>query len=248
MAIRWRDKDLKLLKKSVAAYNRKIRSEIKKYPEKEAIYPPIKSYKDLRLSITSRQQFNNTINSLNRIKKKGALDEARDPAGSIITKYQLNEDKLLVRAQKDIVRNRLKKANLTGDENKQFLRSLGLTVNSFDDIEKNINERKKAGQEPEKIAQAYQNFIKKAKTHSAEWYRVKDEMYLNNYINKLKSVFSEDNYNQIVQMINDKGWSGGDLFYLSIKYPSLGLDFIYDFGEFSENEMAEYILTRMEQA
>lgn len=65
--IRWQQKDYLSLGRAVANFNKKI-NELQKQ-EKKLYLPELKSYKDIKENIQTRQELNRVINSLKRFSK-----------------------------------------------------------------------------------------------------------------------------------------------------------------------------------
>lgn len=86
--IRWKQGDYVTLGKAVSNFNKKVQAlkdeEVQSLPNEV-------SYKDLKNSIKTRRELNNTINSLKRFQKAGAEDVVMLPSGQEITKWEKNE-------------------------------------------------------------------------------------------------------------------------------------------------------------
>lgn len=103
--IKWQRKDYSNLKKAVNQFNKKIK-EFEKI-DKDLILPDIVNYQDLKSDIVTRKQLNQTINSLNRIKFKSALDEIELASGEKITRWEYQDvirkqPKAIEKIQKDL--------------------------------------------------------------------------------------------------------------------------------------------------
>lgn len=93
--IKWRDKDIKQLRKEINRYNKKVRYEAKK--NLDVKLPEIKKFDEVKAKITNRNEYNRTINSLRRIYNKKSFNVVRNNNGVRITRYEYNETKLNLR-------------------------------------------------------------------------------------------------------------------------------------------------------
>ena len=97
MAIRWRNKDKKELQRVVRNFNAKRNRILKKNPNAIEYLPEAISYKDLKNTITTRADFNRNMNRIKRFSRKGAEEPQLYERGLYITKYELNEARILQR-------------------------------------------------------------------------------------------------------------------------------------------------------
>lgn len=70
--IKWRDKDIDILRKTVKNFNAKIDRILKKNPYAEGYLPKKVSFKALKADIEYRTDFNKLVSSLKRFSRKGA--------------------------------------------------------------------------------------------------------------------------------------------------------------------------------
>ena len=90
-SIRWRRSDEQELRRVVKNFNSKLSRIIKKNPEIANYLPDRQSYKDLRESITSRQEFNRHLASLKRFSTKGAENIVVSKTGLKTTAWERKE-------------------------------------------------------------------------------------------------------------------------------------------------------------
>lgn len=105
--INWRKKDYNKLRSAVSRFNNKV-----KRLEKSGasfVIPDTVSYRDLKSDITTRQEFNRMIKSLNSFSNKNATDIVRLDSGIEVTRWEKTE---LSKMQRTAVRNLSKE--LTG--------------------------------------------------------------------------------------------------------------------------------------
>lgn len=93
--IRWKRKDYLQLGRTIARFNKKVES----LGRKKNI-PQIKSYGEIKEGITTRQELNRVINSLNRFLREGAEDIIELPSGERITKWEKKEISIEMRIAK----------------------------------------------------------------------------------------------------------------------------------------------------
>ena len=102
--IRWRQKDITLLKKEVKNFNTRLAYYNKKYSNQQEYLPSKISYKDIKHSITTRTDFNRTIKNLKSFNSKTSKPIIYE--GKKTTKYAVDT---LKRSVKNINRIRAKK-------------------------------------------------------------------------------------------------------------------------------------------
>ena len=122
--IKWQRKDYSNLKKAVNQFNKKIKAFEKL--DKDLILPDIVNYQDLKSDILTRKQLNQTINSLNRIKFKSALDRIELASGESITRWEYQDvlrkqPKAIEKVQKDLEKE-YKNATFKGIKNDRIVK------------------------------------------------------------------------------------------------------------------------------
>lgn len=87
--INWKQKDYLSLGRAVSNFNKKI-NELQK-EEKKLYLPEIKSYKELKSKIMTRNELNRIIKSLKSFSSEGAEEPIKIKTGDIITKWEQKE-------------------------------------------------------------------------------------------------------------------------------------------------------------
>lgn len=124
--IKWTKRDYQRLQRATRNYNRLVRLERKKRYFTSGQLPMTKKYQELKSNILTREQLNQTINSLNNIINKNALDEVKLRSGELITRWQQNE-----------INSRIGKALATQEERMQEAELIKNKIERDDEI-KNI--------------------------------------------------------------------------------------------------------------
>lgn len=203
--IRWTKNQKERLRKAVRSYNRKLTRERAKLPNfAHDVLPQKASVRDLTKNITSARQLNNTINRLNRIKKKGSL-EIVEQGGGYITRYQQREFSIMksVRERKKSMQR--KKLDEMGKKYKPELLP---------------DKRKIQDMEPGAI----QRFIETQSKYLYESNSVAGQRYKDNYLTALENVFNpEDSRLKEIKLLIE------DLNYTSDLFDDAGdINYIYD--------------------
>lgn len=124
--IKWNKRDNERLLKATRNYNRLVRLERKKRYFTTGQLPMTKKYQELKSNILTREQLNQTINSLNNILNKDSLEEVKLRSGELITRWQQNE-----------INSRMGKALATQEERLQDAQLIKNKIERDDEI-KNI--------------------------------------------------------------------------------------------------------------
>lgn len=124
--IKWTKRDYQRLQTATRNFNRLVRLERKKRYFTTGQLPYAKKYSELKRDILTREQLNQTINSLNNILNKDSLDEVKLRSGEIITRWQQNE-----------INSRMGKAIATQEERLQEAELIKNKIERDDEI-KNI--------------------------------------------------------------------------------------------------------------
>lgn len=95
--IKWTAAQRKKLSAAVSKFNAKITRERKKNPELAPYLPSKLSVSNLREKITTANDLNRLVSSVNRIFKADALKPIVNKHGVVTTVYELNEAKVAVR-------------------------------------------------------------------------------------------------------------------------------------------------------
>ncbi len=114
--IKWRNKDFAKLKRVVKNFNAKITRILNKNPYASGYLPDKISYKELKVSIEYRSDFNNIINSLKRFSAKGA-EKMVHGINRPVTKWERKEvaiKKGVLNRIRAVERKKLNPSPLTG--------------------------------------------------------------------------------------------------------------------------------------
>lgn len=210
-SIKWRKSDQEKLAKTVKTYNAKIARKAKKTPEAASFLPTKVNVKDIKKSISTRNDFNKIIARLERVKKKDAFDLIQTSSGNIITKYEKREVAYAIR---EINRKRAalrKQANVSTEKG-----TMG-AVRSM-----NINPKKNNYQSIRKSK--WRLFVENVERQATDkYYEEKNELYKENYIKGLKTVFGEKT--PLIGKI--RMLSAKKLVELYYEEPDMQLEFLY---------------------
>lgn len=194
------------------AFNAKITRLEKKYPDKVVYFPKRIKTSDI-YGIENRKDFNKAINSYQRFLRKGQEVIVETKGGVITTKWAIDELKIkkrIVNLRRSIARKKANVSTYTGTMHT-------IEENQLRPLEKDI-EKLYPGQ--------FQTFSYKLEKHAkSQYYKEQDELYKENYLQALITVFDylAGEIYQIVEKI-----PASTLVSLYYKYPVLQIDFIYD--------------------
>lgn len=214
--IRWRASDNKELAYAVRAFNAKRTKMINKNPLLEEYLPPKIEIDSLKQSIETRREYNNKIKSLKRFNAKSA-ELIKTNKGLILTKYEINEVRIKVRAINVRRAYERKRANVSTETGTMgAIENANLKKKSF-----NINTIDNWGKYVETVE----------KQVHQKYYDEKKDRYKANFITALNDMFGS-RANKIIDMISElDAETVVDLYY---KDPILQIDFVYDPLEMDE--------------
>jgi hypothetical protein len=89
--IKWRQADYDRVEKEVNRFNAKIKYNLKKHPERTDYLPDKIDKAEFMNKITTRQEFNREIKSIERFMKKGAEKPIVSKTGNVISKWEKQE-------------------------------------------------------------------------------------------------------------------------------------------------------------
>ena len=180
--IRWNRSDYAKLSKAVSSFNK----QVKKLEDMNEDYiPDIKSYKEIKEKIVSRQELNRVIKSLRNFSKEKNQEFVTLPSGETLTRWEYREINLARnRAVKGLTREAIeielgRKSIGMGDKR---LKEINRTIESFDKLES------KKGSDFERI----KNRILTEGTSDRELYKAK--IFRENFYKALEDLKSFDNY------------------------------------------------------
>lgn len=135
--IKWSKNDYKRLQKATRNYNRLISLERSKRYFTTGQLPMTKKYKDLKKDILTREQLNQTLNSLTSIINKNSLQEVKLRSGETITRWQQNEiesriPKALATQEERLEQTKLIKNKIERDDEIKNIQATIKTIKEYD--------------------------------------------------------------------------------------------------------------------
>ena len=217
--IRWKKDDYKELQKAVKNFNRKI----DRLEKKELNFLPDRyNYKDLKNTITTRNELNRFIKSLKRFTQYGDPKTATLESGELITKWELRELKLGRRRAIRRLENELKEYQTP--ENKAIR---PYTTQREDDIKAQIKNLQKLETFKKGELKRLKNRIKNI--GSSDYEMRKAIIFRENYLNNMKKYENFDNYDKLMEKLK------------SIKNPLAFFDYV------SQNEITQDLTYQSDQ-
>lgn len=211
--IKWTDSQKKQLSRAVSKFNAKLTRERRKSPKSAYYLPNRMSAKDLQKSITTRQELERLVKSVDRAFKPGAFTPITYETGVTTTKWELRELKLGV--------NRINKARAKILEK---LPEAPTQVGAMGSIERNMLKPKEF--KPESIkAKDWEAFVESVERQQrVSYYGERDQNYKNNYLRALQNelgVFGTEVADLITKMPASVVADG------FLHSPFLNFDFVY---------------------
>ena len=224
-SIRWRHSDEQELRRVVKNFNSKLSRIIKKNPEIANYLPDRISYKDLKDSITSRQELNRELNSLKRFSVRGAEKIVVSKQGLKTTAWERKEVGIQVAI---INRERTHKRKiLENEEATSRGKSLNMTRREMNSIR--MNELNKKKFDFDKIKKSdWERFKRTVKKQSHPSFQSEADLHLReNYIKGLIEVFGDtDDTKALTEQIMKMSLK--DFITKFYKEQEATVDFIYD--------------------
>ena len=139
--IKWSKRDYQRLQKATRNYNRLISLERNKRYFTTGQLPMTKKYQDLKKNILTREQYNQTIESLTSIINKNSLEEIKLRSGEIITRWQQNEIESRLPKALATQEERLEQAKLIKNkiERDDEIKNIQATIKTLKDYDKKTN-------------------------------------------------------------------------------------------------------------
>lgn len=197
-SIKWRDQDVDLLKKQIRNFNRKIDRLTKKGdPQIVAALPPKMSLKTARQQITTRAEYNKTLKSIERFTERGSEALIRTKGGVEAPKFEVKELEARVRS---INAARKKRREMVGEVQPGNRPLMGRIR------DRTLEPKQAPGRVKPKDWEAYKKSVMKQSDPRSR--SQADELYKENYIQRLKSLFDlskpeeRQKYDEIVARIN----------------------------------------------
>lgn len=228
--IRWRDKDIINLRKTVSKFNAKLTRLTKAHPEFADFLPERLSVQQARENIHTRNDFNRFISSHERFMKKGAERPIVSESGAKTTEWQLNEVKRNIATI-----NRRRAAELKIAAPSPYKGNMG-------SVEDN-NLRPKKLRFDELPQSAWDKFVKQIERESSRDYKQTQlNIYKENYIKAAYNMLG----NEAEELVDKIKNIPPDIFYRIIleNYDILSIGFLYD--DFEIKVKSEEILGRLE--
>lgn len=227
--IRWRNKDVRQLRKLVKSYNDRIDKVAKEEPEKTKFLPKKTTYEAERAEIVTRNDFDFKLKSLQNVFGVRATQVVTTPAGFNISNYELDEARRINKRREAKKTSERKKLIKKDEISKSKIRDLGLTPKPFD-IGK-IRSRKEFDKFVESAERAINLITEQEKL----------EAYKENYIKGIVHLgIKEDEIRKRID-----GLSLEDLFDLTVADDELNINFYYE--EQEGEAIAERILERFDE-
>lgn len=226
--IRWRTKDIEQLQKEVERYNRKLR-RLKKKGFESDLFDISKPMKELKKTITTRGEYNDYLAHLRNLTEKGS-EYRYTPAGEkglAVSKGEVKELNRLIKIINSDRRKRIKEYEIrTGAKVKNLPEHdiQQYTLQPKRTAEKHISTLNYNGS---MNRMNWKKFVEGVITQSDEDYiEQRYNRFLEAYIEHLpRHIRSEKAYDIINRLGN---YNAKDFYFLSLEYPELTIEFLYD--------------------
>lgn len=170
--IKWREKDILNLRNAVRQFNSKLTRLEKQGKNLEMFMPERKNVKELKKAITSRDEYNKTIQSMKSFLKKGAEDIKISEKGLAVTKWEIQQVRNMEARARHLhnkyleqMKKGTEKITTSKGEEEQALPTFDFSKRSIAD---------------------YQRYLKILKQRvSGDYYIDKQNLYLVNYIRSI---------------------------------------------------------------
>lgn len=226
--IKWRPQDIDELRKEIERYNRKVKRLAKKGFESD-LFPVSKPFKEIQKDITTRGEYKDYLAHLRNLTEKGS-EYKYTPAsekGVTISKGEVKELDRMIKIINSDRRKRIKEyqertganvKNLPEHDIQQYTLQLKPTVDK---------QLKKANYGGSMNRMNFQKFIESVQIQSDKDYiEERYDRFLETYIEHLPRHLSEEQTYDIVNRLGNI--NAKDFYYLSLEYPELTVEFLYD--------------------
>lgn len=217
--IRWKDKDIKELKRVIKNFNSKIDYTIKRNPYMSDILPSKVKYKDIRKNIQTRKDLEFELSRLKAFSKKNALDIVDVEGGARVIKWEYQQAKRMLNRINRRKQQARTEANVSTEKG---------TMGSI--IKNNLQDKQFAGKQGQKSWDKFLESLKKQ--YSDAYWSDADENYKRNYMHALdvclgsgKSIY----YQKIKELI--ESLSAVDMIQAQYDNPILTIDFLYPISD-----------------
>lgn len=194
--IQWKKQDYIRLGKAVSEFNKKIKEL--QVNENIAYLPNLEQYKELKKTITTRQELNRIINSLRRFQKEGAEDLYKTEAGEELTKWEYQElNRLKNQALK---RLNIEKASLEEPISSKFSKAQ-MGSAEYKRLQANIENISKL---EELTGFEFKSLKQRLRFIGASDYAFKKAViYKQNYLEEIEKYSSFENYEKLLNKIKN---------------------------------------------
>lgn len=212
--IKWRKTDKQRLSRAVQQFNAKLTRLSKKHPELEPFLPKRIAVAEIRDKITTRQDFNREVKSLERFKRKGAESPVLSKSGVMTTKWEKLEIGYKVREI-----NRRRKIELERANVSTYKGTMGsIKANNLLPKPYDINKIKPS--DWGKFVESVEKQIR------SSYHGEKIERYKHNYIVAIHNNLPEPYASNLIRIVNNI--SSEWLYDAYYQDPVLQIDFAYD--------------------
>lgn len=220
--IRWKQGDYIKLGKAVSDFNRKI-NELQA-EERKLYLPENIEYKEIKESITTRNELNRILNSLRRFKREGAEELYTTQAGEEMTKWERRELGIQSRIAQNRLRNELKELNRPLENGYSRAEMGSLRVREIESQIKNLKQiETKKGYEFKRLSDRIKNI------GTSDYVMKKAIVYRDNYLREMEKYSHFENYDKLINKLK------------SISNPVSFFDFV------SKNELTQDLTYQSDQ-
>lgn len=227
--IRWRDKDIKEIRRLTKNFNAKITRAERKNLEKANLLPEKLSIPELVSGIKTRQEFKREIKRIERFLKRGSEKIITTPQGFETTEFAFKQVKEETRVANIILAYERKKRGIvkgSGVETEEVNLGLGKRVFKGKDI------------------QSFEEFARVTEKKLFSRFKIEDmERYKRNYLKGILKLGGDKRRRIFTYMGN---LDAKELFDLTAGNPKLVIGFMYDEDQSVENR-GDTILTELEE-
>lgn len=220
--IRWKQGDYIKLGKAVSDFNRKI-NELQA-EERKLYLPENIDYKEIKESITTRNELNRILNSLRRFKREGAEELYTTQASEEMTKWERRELGIQSRIAQNRLRNELKELNRPLENGYSRAEMGSLRVREIESQIKNLKQiETKKGYEFKRLSNRIKNI------GTSDYVMKKAIVYRDNYLREMEKYSHFENYDKLINKLK------------SISNPVSFFDFV------SKNELTQDLTYQSDQ-
>lgn len=245
--IKWRPSDLKKLSSYVRKFNASLTNFARKNPElaDQDLLPERLDVVKLREEITTRRQYNQTLKSIDRwfVKKNREVVKV----GGLFEMLRYNYNELRYAEQRLNAKKRAVKKNMRLSKSEE--KAAGLQEVSIKDKIEEIRQRLEDRSPTittslDNELQGWNNFLKSIKTQDEmDYLERKNAQFFYNYHKALYENFTDEQARNLNWMITDLGIDGYQLFLMTIRDPSIDIEYTY--GAEDRDKKYEHMIWRL---